>query len=147
VACTCIGQVDELALLGNAQDDRPSAGNGHQALVLSPHQNNLAMDVLVERWSGRPPTDVDAWEQVSVEPLEVDASSTVRLTSPTLACMTCEIPEGRYWVEISGRGSINYGWPGSTEPGDRWRLRFWPITGPDSHPRKLWVMGRETPET
>jgi hypothetical protein len=135
-----IGDADELSLLGDAQDDPPSTGNGNRVLVLSPHQNNFAMDVVVEQWSGRPPTDVDEWEQVSVEALEVDASSTLWITSPTLDSTTGAMPEGRYWVEISGRGFINYGWPGSTEPGDQWRLRFWPNTGPDLHPRKLWLM-------
>lgn len=135
-----MADVDEPSLLGEAQERPPSTSDGSLALVLSPHQNNFAMSVVVERWSDRPQIDVDEWEQVSVESLRVDASSTLRLTSPTVDSATCEMAEGRFWVEISGRGFINYGWPGSTEPGDQWRLRFWPNTGPESHPRKLWLM-------
>ncbi|MCS5497419.1 hypothetical protein NY547_09240 [Cnuibacter physcomitrellae] len=104
------------------------------------------MEVAVQLWSGEPLADSDDWEQVSVERLRVDTSSTVRLTSPTLPSTTCAVPQGEYWVEVSGRGFTNYGWPGSTEPGDRWRLRFWPGEAQGSRPSKLWSMpGYGTP--
>jgi hypothetical protein len=35
-------------------------------------------------------------------------------------------------VRITGRGFLNYGWPGSTTPGDEWRLQLWPGRGPDA---------------
>lgn len=130
---------DELALLDEAQEAPPSAGDGSVVVVLSPHQNNFAMEVAVELWSNRPPSDLDDWEQVSVEPLLVAGSSTIRLDSPTLPSTECPVAEGSYWVEVSGRGFVHHGWPGSTEPGDRWRLRLWPNTGPASHPRKEWA--------
>ena len=37
-----------------------------------------------------------------------------------------DVPPGNYQVRIVGRGFINYGWPGSTTPGDTWRIQFWP---------------------
>ncbi|PWD52459.1 hypothetical protein C8046_08625 [Serinibacter arcticus] len=137
---------DSLALLDQAEVAPPSAGDGSQVLVLSPHQNNFAMTVAVERWSSPPPSDVDAWEQVSVEAVEVDGSGAVWLESPTLESTSVAMEAGRYWVEISGRGFVNYGWPGSTEPGDEWRLRFWPVSDAVEHPRQLWTMpGYGTP--
>ena len=30
------------------------------------------------------------------------------------------------------------GWPGSTTPGDSWRIRLWPDTGENLQPPKLW---------
>lgn len=131
---------DELTLLDDAQSKPPSASDGGAILVLSPHQNNFAMQVTVELWSDHPPSDSDGWEQVSVEPLRVDTSATIALTSPTLESTTCRIPEGNYWVEVSGRGFVNYGWPGSTTPGDQWRLRLWPHTDTNIDSRKLWIM-------
>ncbi|WP_378143874.1 hypothetical protein ACFJGV_10555 [Cnuibacter sp. UC19_7] len=138
------GDSDELALLDQAQDSPPSASDGSMLVVLSPHQNNFAMEVEVQLWSAPPASDPDAWEQVSVESLQVGTSSTVSLGSPTLPSTESPIPEGRYWVEVSGRGFVAEGWPGSTEPGDRWRLRLWPHDGDlgadnPSHPRKEWA--------
>lgn len=130
---------DELALLEDALATPPSAGDGQTVLVTSPHQNNFAMAIAIERWAKRPQIDPDGWDQVSVETIALTAS-TVRLESPTMTGTTFELAEGSYWVEISGRGFVNYGWPGSTTPGDTWRLRFWPNTGPTDHTRKLWNM-------
>ena len=80
-----IGDVDELALLGEAQEEPPSAASGHHLLVLSPHQNNFAMHVVVERWSGR----LAIWdrgaldtpiERLLTHPAETDPAETVRST-------------------------------------------------------------------
>ena len=131
---------DELALLPEAQDHAPSAGDGRSILVLSPHQNNFAMNVAVELWSDRPPRDDAAWQQVSVERLTVGADGTARLGSPTMEDTPFSMQAGSYWLEISGRGFVNYGWPGSTEPGDEWRLRFWPAALPADDVRKVWQM-------
>jgi hypothetical protein len=37
-----------------------------------------------------------------------------------------EVPPGAYAIRIAGRGFVNFGWPGSTEPGDQWRIQLWP---------------------
>lgn len=132
--------IDDIALLADAFRRPPSASDGRSVLVLSPHQNNFAMPVAIERWSDRPPHDESAWQQVSVERLSVGATATVRLGSPTLEDTGCAIPAGDYWVEVSGRGFVNYGWPGSTEPGDEWRLRLWPVTERPGEVRTLWQM-------
>lgn len=139
-------EVDDLALLAAVQHHPPSASDGHSVLVLSPHQNNFAMEVTVELWSDRPPRDETAWDQVSVEPLTVGPTAVLRLASPTLADTLCPTPSGAYRVEISARGFVNYGWPGSTEPGDEWRLRLWPSSSSSGVLRQLWKMpGYGTP--
>lgn len=138
-------QTDELMLLGESQDRPPSASDGSTVLVLSPHQNNFAMNIAIELWSDRPPHDEDEWDQVSVERVAVGAQA-VRLGSPTLDDTACPMTPGDHWVEVSGRGFVNYGWPGSTEPRDAWRLRFWPASGPSEEVRKVWRMpGYGTP--
>ncbi|WP_223626894.1 hypothetical protein [Microbacterium sp. EST19A] len=140
-------EADDLALLAAAQQHPPSASDGRSVLVLSPHQNNFAMKVVVELWSDRPPRDETAWDQVSVEPLAVGPTGALRLASPTLDDTLCPTPPDEYRVEISGRGFVNYGWPGSTEPGDEWRLRLWPSSsGSPGDVRRLWNMpGYGTP--
>lgn len=130
--------VDGLQLLAAAMQHPPSAGDGRSILVRSPHQNNFAMSVTVERWSGRPSRDDDEWEQISIERLTVREPGVVRLGSPTLEDTVCSVPPGEYRVEISGRGFVNDGWPGSTEPGDEWRLRFWPPTSHEDDVRRVW---------
>jgi len=53
---------------------------------------------------------------------------------------------GRYAVRITGRGFVNHGWPGSTTPGDHWRLQLWPTPDP-IRPRRLraWTKPEPTP--
>lgn len=139
---------DELRLLAAVARHPPSAGDGRTILVSSPHQNNFAMRVTVERWSDRPPRDDEAWDQVSEEMLAVEDAGIVRLASPTLDDTLFSVPPGDYRVEISARGFVNYGWPGSTEPGDEWRLRLWPATSASGNVRVLWWMpGYGTPWT
>jgi hypothetical protein len=50
----------------------------------------------------------------------------LRYDTPTLQGATCQVPDGRYAVRIAGRGFVNRGWPGSTTPGDTWRVQLWP---------------------
>ncbi len=120
------GAIDEGDLLRSAFARPPSASDGQLVVVTSPHQNNFAMLIDVEVWSARPDPDWDHWEQASVEDLDVDEHGAVIITSPTSDVEWCEVAPGPYLVEVCGRGFVTYGWPGSTKPGDRWRLRFWP---------------------
>ncbi|HEY1485286.1 MAG TPA: hypothetical protein VGF84_04220 [Micromonosporaceae bacterium] len=41
----------------------------------------------------------------------------------------CSVPPGRYRILVCGRGFVASGWPGSTTPGDSWRVRLWPEHG------------------
>lgn len=122
---------DVVRLLHEAIDGTGIAQNDSTLVVRSPHQNNFAMHLDVEQWDRRPPDDDDAWEEVFT------ASATVTdqglfYESPTLAVTDLEVPAGTYDLRISGRGFVNHGWPGSTEPGDVWRLQLWP--GGERHP-------------
>jgi hypothetical protein len=36
------------------------------------------------------------------------------------------VPAGTYAVRITGRGFVARGWPGTTTPGDEWRIQLWP---------------------
>jgi hypothetical protein len=120
---------DDVDLLHHAFASPPSGGTGTMVLVLNPHQSNLAMHVDIETWSSRPEADRDYWQQVSEDPLLVDAAGTLVLGSPTLDSVSLAVEPGDYLLEVSGRGFVNYGWPGSTAPGDMWRLRLWPAAG------------------
>ena len=131
---------DTLGLLEQAFATPPSVSDGHMVLVLSPHQNNFAMPITIEHLRSEPASDADSWEQVSVERLAVNAAGEMWLESPTLDAVSVATEPGDYWVEISGRGFVNYGWPGSTESGDEWRLRLWPATGHAPQLRQQWDM-------
>ncbi|MEV0948619.1 hypothetical protein [Rhodococcus sp. NPDC049939] len=138
---------DELELLHGAQSAQPSAGNGAMLLVLCPHQNNFQMPVTVQVWQSRPPGDRDQWQQVSEGNLEIDGHGVLFFSSPTMEPVEVTVPAGRYTVEVSGRGFVNYGWPGSTTPGDVWRIRLWPFDGVTKLPPQMWDMpGYGVPE-
>lgn len=97
-------------------------------VVLSPHQNNFEMALTVERWATEPPNDLAEWEEGFEAPITVTEQG-LEYTSPDDGlCVPLDVPEGRYRVRIVGRGFINRGWPGSTTPGDVWRMQFWPST-------------------
>ncbi|MCX5043530.1 hypothetical protein OG921_10155 [Aldersonia sp. NBC_00410] len=130
----------ELALLDRAMADQPSAGNGTMLLVLCPHQNNFHMPVTVQVWGSRPPADRAEWQQVSEGRLDIDDSGILSLSSPTAEAVQVEVPPGRYAVDVSGRGFVSYGWPGSTRPGDVWRVRLWPSDGIAPFPAQMWDM-------
>lgn len=136
-----LGDIDnELELLEQAQAEQPSAGDGTMIVVVCPHQNNYEMSVDVQVFDRRPAADRLAWQQVSENRLEIDAAGGVSVSSPTSEPVTVAVPPGRYVVEVSGRGFVNYGWPGSTTPGDVWRLRLWPDDGSVLEPAQLWDM-------
>ena len=44
------------------------------------------------------------------------------------------MPAGDYVMRVVGRGFVARGWPGSTEPGDTWRIQLWPHVGTDPVP-------------
>lgn len=143
-----LGDIDnEMELLEQAQAAQPSAGDGTMLVVLCPHQNNFEMSVDVQVFDRRPAADRSEWQQVSEGHLEIDGSGMLSLSSPTTEPVTVAVPPGRYMVEVSGRGFVNYGWPGSTTPGDVWRLRLWPDDDSALEPAQLWDMpGYGTPE-
>jgi hypothetical protein len=104
-------------------------------LVLSPHQNNFKMPLRAEVWDGPPPDDIADWPEAFEVHLDVDPHG-VNFTSPAMSTVRLDIPAGGYHALITGRGFVAYGWPGSTTPGDSWRIRLWPSTGPQA-PRRL----------
>ena len=132
--------VDEMALLERAQREQPSAsaGSGGVVVVLSPHQNNFEMVIDVERWQQRPPSDRDDWQQVSEDHLTIDEDGTLTLESPTTDPLTYALDAGDYIAEVSGKDFVAQGWPGSTTPGDSWRIRLWPDNGENLQPPQLW---------
>lgn len=143
-----LGDIDaEIELLEQAQAAQPSAGDGTMVVVLCPHQNNFEMRVDVQVFDRRPAADRSEWQQVSEDRLAVDGSGMLSLSSPTTEPVTLAVPAGQYVVEVSGRGFVNYGWSGSTTPGDVWRLRLWPDEGSVLEPAQLWEMpGYAIPE-
>jgi hypothetical protein len=104
-------------------------------VVLSPHQNNFAMPLRIEVWPSEPPDDLDAWQEAFLAGLLVGPDG-LHYESPTMEGTTIPVPPGRYAARITGRGFVNQGWPGSTTPGDQWRVQLWPAAGPTS-PRRL----------
>lgn len=136
-----LGDIDnEIELLEQAQAEQPSAGDGTMVVVVCPHQNNFEMSVDVQVFDRRPAADRSEWQQVSEDRLEVDAPGVLSLSSPTTEPVTVAVPPGQYVVEVSGRGFVNYGWPGSTTPGDVWRLRLWPDDCSVLEPAQRWEM-------
>lgn len=116
------------------------AGDERTLVVLSPHQNNFRMVLRVEVWEQAPPDDSGAWEEVFEGPLTVNGGS-LEYASPTMNSAAVNVPDGDYVVRIHGRGFVNRGWPGSTEPGDTWRVQMWPGDGPTAYRHlKMWQM-------
>jgi antitoxin (DNA-binding transcriptional repressor) of toxin-antitoxin stability system len=114
-------------------------------VVISPHQNNFAMPLRVEVWPAEPPSDLDDWQEAFLTGLVVGPAG-LAYESPTMEEATVPVPPGRYAVRITGRGFVNHGWPGSTTPGDHWRLQLWPTPDP-IRPRRLraWTKPEPTP--
>ncbi|MFI7667133.1 hypothetical protein [Nocardia sp. NPDC049526] len=131
----------ELDLLDQAWAQQPCAGDGNVLLVLSPHQNNFEMSITVQVWDDRPPNDRDDWQQVCEGRLAVDSDGALSISSPPdMWADPCPVPPGDYLIEVSGRGFVSYGWPGTTTPGDIWRIRLWPDDGGDLLPHRQWDM-------
>jgi hypothetical protein len=138
------GGRDDLELLEEARASPPSASDGGIVVVLSPHQNNFDMAIDIEVWDAAPASDRGEWDQVSLHPFRVDPRAKLYLESPTLDGVWVDVAAAVDAVvdviEISGRGFVNHGWPGSTEPGDTWRIRLWPSDGEPLAPPRVWAM-------
>jgi hypothetical protein len=112
-------------LISRAHDADGIAWEAGTLAVLSPHQNNFEMPLRVELWDGEPPGDLNDWEEAFEAYLEWEHGG-LTYSSPTMDSKDFPIPPGAYQVLITGRGFVAHGWPGSTTPGDRWRLQLWP---------------------
>jgi hypothetical protein len=99
---------------------------GRSLLILTPHQNNFELALRVERWSTEPPDDLDSWEEASEAWIEVLPGDKLQFGSATTNFYPLDVPPGRYRIRIAGQGFVRWGWPGTTTPGDRWRLQLWP---------------------
>ncbi len=139
---------DAFDLVELAMANHPAASDGKTVVVLCPHQNNFEMPVRVEVWTARPDDDRDEWQQVSESQLQVGPNASLYYDSPTGAGSDpIPVPDGEYVIEVSGRGFVNYGWPGTTTPGDEWRFRLWPADGSALRPPVQWNMpGYGVPE-
>lgn len=118
--------IDDMAVLNAALDGSGIAQYGPVVIILSPHQNNFAMPLDVEVWEARLPADLDDWEETFEVWLDVDETG-LAFQSPTLSKTVIPVPAGRYHVLVSGRGFVAQGWPGSTNPGDQWRIALTPV--------------------
>jgi hypothetical protein len=107
-------------------------------LVLSPHQNNFEMSLRVEVWDGPPPDEAAGWPEAFEAHLDVDEGGLIYDSPPggNVHQVALRVPAGGYHALITGRGFVAHGWPGSTTPGDSWRIRLWPSTGPQA-PRRV----------
>jgi hypothetical protein len=122
-------------LLGDAQNGDGIAQQGGLVVVESPHQNNFEMPLRVEVWTAPPEDDLDEWQEAFEVHLDVGDDG-LNYESPTLDITPLPVPPGSYHAIITGRGFVGHGWwPGSTTPGDAWRVRLWPSRGPDQPAR------------
>lgn len=112
-----------------AMEGRGIGQGGQMTVVRSQHQMNFEMPLRVEVWASEPPDDLDDWQEAFVAPIEI-SSSGLRYAAPTLAIHTVAVPAGRYTARITGRGFIARGWPGTTTPGDEWRIQLWSADEP-----------------
>lgn len=122
-------------LLGEAQGAAGIAQQGGLVVIESPHQNNFEMPLRVEVWTAQPGDNLDDWEDAFEVHLVVGHDG-LMYESPTLDMTPLPVPLGSYYAIITGRGFVGHGWPGSTTPGDSWRIRVWPSDGP-SNPARL----------
>jgi hypothetical protein len=116
----------DLALHERARNGMGIAAHEHTLVVLSPHQNNFAMPLQVHVFNEEPAHDDDQWDEVFEATLEIDDGNQLLYDSPTVTATSYAVPAGRYGVRVCGRGFVGYGWPGSTRPGDSWRVQLWP---------------------
>lgn len=118
-------EVDSSAVLNRAIAESGIAQDGPLLVILSPHQNNFALSIRSERWTGEPLDDLADWQEAFRATFDVGAFR-VRCESTLMGGPVLDIPPGRYAVRITGRGFVQRGWPGSTKPGDTWRFQWWP---------------------
>jgi hypothetical protein len=132
--------IDYYALLEQSFDSGGIAHSPGCVVVLSPHQNNFEMPLRVEVWDGPPPDDIAEWPEAFETHLDVNEEG-LTYHSPVWDAVDLPVPPGGYHALITGRGFVAHGWPGSTTPGDSWRIRLWPSTGPDAT-RRLSAWGQ-----
>jgi hypothetical protein len=130
---------DDLPEIDEVVDRAIDAGGIAQSpdflVVLSPHQVSSEMPLRVEVWDAPPPDDSAEWPEAFEAHLEVGAGG-LAYDSPTARFARLDVLPGAYHAHITGRGFVAHGWPGSTTPGDSWRIRLWPSAGPQA-PRRL----------
>jgi hypothetical protein len=128
-----------VTLLEQAQDADGIAQADGLLVVESPHQNNFEMPLAVEIWDSVPAEDLSEWEE-AFEALLVVGDSGLTYESPTVELTQIVVSPGSYHALITGRGFVARGWPGSTEPGDQWRIRLCPSDEPIAARRlKRWI--------
>src|SRR4051794_36814593 len=90
-----------------------------------PRSANFFVPLRVEGWGGRPPLDLDGWDQVTEFSLKV-ASGKLALASAGIDEVTVGIAPGAYRARWSGR-NLNEAatWEGE-DPPDSYRLQIWP---------------------
>jgi hypothetical protein len=123
-------------IIGWANDNDGIAQTPRTVVVISPHQNNFAMPLRLEAWSGPPPDDTADWPEAFEVHLDIGNWGDLSYDSPPEHNMELNVVPGAYHALITGRGFVQRGWPGSTTPGDSWRIRVWPSDGPQA-PRRL----------
>ncbi|MBL7517388.1 hypothetical protein I6A84_04430 [Frankia sp. CNm7] len=129
--------VDYPGVVDRAIEAGGIAQDGPLLVVLSSHQCNFAVTLRVEQWSAQPPDDLDDWQEVFAASIDVDAFGLLYESTTSVQNLRLEALPGRYAVRISGRGFVQRGWPGSTTPGDEWRVQLWPQEGDRQEPARL----------
>jgi hypothetical protein len=106
------------------------AANEQAVVVCSPHQNNFSMRFVVERYEEVPDLEADEeWQLVFEATIRVGGGG-LSYESPTIEPVVFPIPAGTVTLRVCGRGFVAEGWPGSTEPGDSWRVQCWASNTP-----------------
>jgi hypothetical protein len=102
--------------------------------VRMPRGASFFVPLRVEGWGGRPPLDLDAWDQVTEFSLAVP-SGKLALASAGIDEVTVGIAPGAYRARWSGRNLREAAtWEGEEDnPPDAYRLQIWP--GPVEAPR------------
>jgi hypothetical protein len=120
-----------IEVLARAQDADGVAQDDGLTVILSPRQYDSGMRLAVEVWNGAPPDDLPEWQEAFEVHIDVTDYG-LRYESPTLNGVMISVPAGSYDAAVTGRGFHAHQWPNrSTAPGDEWRIRLWPSTGPD----------------
>ena len=89
----------------------------------------------VEVWPTQLRLDLDDWQEALEASLSVRDNG-LSYESPTMPKQSIAVPAGRYGLRVAGRGFVARGWPGSTRPGNEWRIQLWPQERPMA-PRRL----------
>lgn len=114
--------------------------DGHNLVVLSPHQNNFGMQIIVELWNSRPEDDDIDWQLVVHETITINDDQTLTIDSaPGGHAHHIAIPAGSYRIDIAGSGFTTAGDPGTNSPKDHWRVRLWPSADQETPANKKWI--------